>query len=232
VEDRSLFILSLPRSLSSRVFQEVRVALGLREPVWTTDGEILNNDRFILHTGPRADEGLKFTREEEAERCRRITAFLQDAMTPEGFIYKDVVQPFAASAWLRTKDFPVLKIRRRIEDVAFAMIQAGWLYPARAFPRASLTEAMLTGLNAAWKAIESVPGETVEFDDLISSDEALKAAVRRLYPGRVPQGLTVRDDGFERKKESILRRRETPLYRELAHQAAALRGFTPPRPPA
>ena len=42
----SLFVVSLPRSLSTVTYHAARRALGLAEPTWTTDGEILNLRRF------------------------------------------------------------------------------------------------------------------------------------------------------------------------------------------
>ena len=41
----SLFVVSLPRSLSSLLYVAAAHALGLAEPTWTSDGEILNRDR-------------------------------------------------------------------------------------------------------------------------------------------------------------------------------------------
>ena len=55
---RSLFVVSLPRSLSSLLYVAASRALGLAEPGWTTDGEILNRDRVprrLQHLAP-ADE--------------------------------------------------------------------------------------------------------------------------------------------------------------------------------
>ena len=43
----SLFIVSLPRSLSSQTYELCTKAIGLKEPRWTTHGEILNADRVI-----------------------------------------------------------------------------------------------------------------------------------------------------------------------------------------
>jgi hypothetical protein len=37
-----------------------RVVLGLTAPSWTSDGEILNIDRFVLCPGTRNDTGIKF----------------------------------------------------------------------------------------------------------------------------------------------------------------------------
>jgi hypothetical protein len=217
---RSLFILSLPRSLSSRVYHAVREALDLAQPAWTSDGEILNYERSVFHTG--IGGAAKFTREEKIDRFLRIQAFLAQVTAAHGFIYKDVVQPFAAARWLAGQDFPVLKLHRRVEDVAYAMIARRWFYPADAFPGESVTGAMLHGLRRAWDAIESVPGETVDFEDLITREEVLGEALRSLYPGATLRLRSLRGPGFERKREEVLNRRQTPLYQDLLRQAREL----------
>ena len=47
----SLFVLSLPRSLSTLLYHAAREAMTLCEPAWTSDGEILNADRYALYQG-------------------------------------------------------------------------------------------------------------------------------------------------------------------------------------
>ena len=41
----SLFVVSLPRSLSSLLYVAAARAIGLSQPAWTSDGETLNRDR-------------------------------------------------------------------------------------------------------------------------------------------------------------------------------------------
>lgn len=53
----SLFVVSLPRSLSTLIYHAVRQSVGLEEPIWTSDGEIMNLDRFRADAG--AGEGFR-----------------------------------------------------------------------------------------------------------------------------------------------------------------------------
>src|SRR5919198_1173392 len=130
---KSLFILSLPRSLSSLTYQIACRAVGLAEPIWTMDGEILNIDRMAHHRGPRIDEGVKFTtRHDDPELFQKLTDFLSEVVVPNGFAYKDVVHPFVVSEWHGLKDFGVLKIQRDVCDVAFSMLESHWYYPRHA----------------------------------------------------------------------------------------------------
>src|SRR5687768_3112477 len=117
---RSLFLVSLPRSLSSLLYQILRPSLGLAEPVWTSDGEILNLHRYV-HLPTDVDvEGLRFTdRPRDPESFDRLLAFLDQAAVREGFFYKDVVQPFVAARWLPASGLAILRIERPLADVAF-----------------------------------------------------------------------------------------------------------------
>ena len=56
----SLFVVSLPRSLSSFLYVAAARAIGLAEPAWTSDGEILNRDRVprrLQRLGPSIRAG-------------------------------------------------------------------------------------------------------------------------------------------------------------------------------
>ena len=70
---KTLFIISLPRSLSSLVFEVARLSLDLIEPSWTSHGEIMNNDRYIHYTGKSYDESLKYIRQEKENLAEEIT---------------------------------------------------------------------------------------------------------------------------------------------------------------
>src|ERR1043166_8730279 len=101
----SLFVISLPRSLSTLTYHAARRALSLEEPVWTSDGEVLNNDRYVMYDGVPHDLGRKFTRPDTEDAiAERMSAFLDQTVRPCGFAYKDVVQPFVAARWLMTND--------------------------------------------------------------------------------------------------------------------------------
>src|SRR5437763_607414 len=56
----SLFLVSLPRSLSGIIYHAIRRSVRLNAPAWTTDGEVLNLDRFALLPLPHESMGLKF----------------------------------------------------------------------------------------------------------------------------------------------------------------------------
>lgn len=226
---RSLFVVALPRSLSTVAYHASRLALGLEEPVWTSDGEILNNDRSVLYGGPTHDAGAKYIHS-AAPSFQRVTAFLDQVACREGFAYKDVVQPFVAAAWLPASGLRVLRIHRRLADVAFSMLQMQWLYPAlAAAPHGedgendedgedeplSLETAVVRGLLAAEAALEELPGEVIEYDDLIADEEALVGALRRLYPDVRVRGFRFIDESFARRSSAILARRSEDEYQRI-----------------
>lgn len=214
---RSLFVVSLPRSLSSLLYQTLRRTLGLAEPVWTSDGEVLNLHRFAHLPDGSEVEGLRFTHpERDPERFGRLIAFLDQAIAREGFLYKDVVQPFVVARWLPGSGVASLRIERPLADVAFAMSERGWLYPRAAADRNDGPEReLVAGLVRAHRALAAIPGPVVRFDELIHDEEPLAAALRGLY-GDVPTPRYL-DDGFRAVREEVLRRRETARWHHLAH---------------
>ncbi|HET9209851.1 MAG TPA: hypothetical protein VFR03_05605, partial [Thermoanaerobaculia bacterium] len=195
---RSLFVVSLPRSLSSLLYQTLRRTLGLAEPAWTSDGEVLNLHRFAHLPDGSEVEGLRFTDPaRDPERIDRLVAFLDQVIVREGFLYKEVVQPFVVARWLPASGVAALRIERPIADVAFAMSERGWLYPRAAADRASdggPERELVAGLIRAQHALAEIPGPMVRFDDLIHDEEPLAAALRGLY-GDVPTPRYL-DDGF------------------------------------
>ena len=215
---RSLFVVSLPRSLSTRVYDLARRSLGLSEPVWTSDGEILNLDRYALLADEVPFDALKFTHpKRQPKRFGRLLALVDQVARPEGFAYKDVVQPFVMAEWLPGRGLAVLKIERPVPDVAWAMLERGWFYPALPgrIPPAPPERALVEGLVKAEIALSEVPGETVRFDDLIRGPETLEAALAALYDGAAAPVPDYLDGDFRNVREAVLRRRETARYREL-----------------
>src|SRR5215475_13137250 len=181
---RSLFVVSLPRSLSSLLYVAAARAIGLAEPTWTSDGEILNRDRVPrrLHRLAPADE--RFTLLGSAPAVfADMTSYLDGAARRHGFAYKDVVQPFVIGGWEGLGDFEVLKVRRDLAEVAYTMLKREWLYPARA---ASLFEAhpwaLVEGLVRAEAVLDALPGVTVEYADAVLAHDSLEQALGRLYP--------------------------------------------------
>jgi hypothetical protein len=128
---RSLFIISLPRSLSMRVYGATRDALGLAGPRWAVGGEVLNHDLLAMSRWPKLlPSGHKYLTPETApERVRMLHAYLDDVTQPEGRIYKDVVQPFVLASWAGLSRFAILKIRRDLVEVVHALLERGWHYP-------------------------------------------------------------------------------------------------------
>jgi hypothetical protein len=97
----SLFIVSLPRSFSSRTYIAALAALRLRQCERCAEGEILNYDRYAGYGKVGAQAWTRFARKElhpETFYLNRIV--LDHVVQPKGYIYKDVVQPFVVADWL------------------------------------------------------------------------------------------------------------------------------------
>jgi len=226
---RSLFVLSLPRSMSSLTYRVAASALGLRMPRWTDHGEILNNDRHALYGGAAVDEGVKYLRAEHAPALfERITCFLDAVARPEGFAYKDVVHPFVTAGWPGLSRLAVLIIERPIADVARAVLDRGWRYPGHAVRRVALDDdAVLEGLLRAEQALAAAPGVRVRYDDLIRDEGALHEALQRLYPDADVPWPRYIDAGFRQARAHALRCRQTPGYGALRLRLDALRADLP-----
>ena len=108
----SLFVVSLPRSLSSLLYDAAAISLGLAQPGWTTDGEILNRDRVPKRLQDLAPADERFTLLSSApDAFSDMTQFLDRTALRQGFAYKDVVQPFVIGGWEGLGEFKVLKVR-------------------------------------------------------------------------------------------------------------------------
>lgn len=216
---RSLFLVSLPRSLSSLLYGAIRSALGLAEPVWTSDGEILNLHRFAHLPAAAEIEGLRFTHpSSDPSRFDRLVSFLDHAVVRDEYLYKDVVQPFVVARWLPTSGLPALRIERPVADVAYAMADRGWYYPRAAADSDGGPEWQLVeGLARAARALAEIPGPMVRYDDLIHDEEPLAAALRSIY-GAVPTPRYL-DDGFREARDQVLRRRATEQWGRFARMA-------------
>jgi hypothetical protein len=225
-ELRSLFVVSLPRSLSSLLYVAAARAIGLAEPTWTSDGEILNRDRVPrrLHSLAPADE--RFTLLGSApDAFARMTSYLDDAALRQGFAYKDVVQPFVIGGWEGLGDFRVLKVRRNVAEVAYTMLKRKWLYPARA---ASVFDAhpwaLVEGLVRAEAVLDALPGETIEYADAVLDHEPLETALRRLYPDARLAPLRYIDRRFARTRGRLeAERRDSLVFRRLEWIVSAVR---------
>jgi hypothetical protein len=225
-ELRSLFVVSLPRSLSSLLYVAAARAIGLAEPAWTSDGEILNRERVPrrLQTVAPADE--RFTLLGSApEVFASMTRYLDRTALRQGFAYKDVVQPFVIGGWEGLGDFNVLKVRRNLAEVAYTMLKRQWLYPAHA---ASVFEehpwALVEGLVRAEAVLDALPGETVDYADAVLDQGPLEAALRRLYPDVPLETLRYIDRGFARTRRRLeSERRGSLVFRRLEWIVSAVR---------
>lgn len=232
---RSLFVVSLPRSLSSLLYEAAAVSLGLAQPGWTTDGEILNRDRVPKRLQELAPPAERFTLLGSApDTFADMTDFLDQAALRQGFAYKDVVQPFVVGGWDGLGDFRVLKIRRDLAEVAYTMLKRQWWYPSRA---ASIFEArpwsLVEGLVRAEAVLDALPGETVDYADAVIDHEPLEAALRRLYPDAAVHPVRYIDRRFIRTRRRLeSERRDSLVYRRLEWIVSAVReriGFDEPR---
>lgn len=224
---RSLFVVSLPRSLSSLLYIAAAQALELAEPKWTSDGEILNRERVpkrLQSLAPNADE--RFTLMGSApDTFASMTYYLDRTALRRGFAYKDVVQPFVIGGWEGLGDFRVLKVRRNVAEVAYAMLKRQWWYPSRA---ASVFDvrpwSLVEGLVRAEAVLDALPGESVDYADAIIDPQPLEAALRRLYPDASPMEPRYIDRRFIRTRGRLeAERRDSLLYRRLEWIASAVR---------
>jgi hypothetical protein len=251
---QSLFVVSLPRSLSTFVYQTAHQALHLQAPSWVEDGEILNVDRYRHYHGLRFDESAKFTtRARDSELFEQLLEFLDHVAITEGFVYKDVIQPFVLASWPGMETFRVLKIQRELTDIAYSMLRRGWFYPRFAtthaipmvpgvlavlrritpFPhigllhrafRRNFESAVLEGLARAERALETIPGVTVAYDSLVRDEMCLQQALMTLYPQLPVAPLKYIDERFAARRDAIARRRRTPYYQKLQARIEHIRG--------
>jgi hypothetical protein len=238
-EAASLFVVALPRSGSSATYVRVASMLGLRRPSWTSDGEILNLDRYSALRGPRHDECAKFiTRDRDPALFAQLTEFLDTTVRRRGFAYKDVVQPFVVTQWSGLHECRVLHIRRDPAEVACSMLRQRWFYPVAAggsngavpSNAVPVLEPLVTGLLAAERALERAPAARIDFDDLICRPEALASVLAQLYPEvekhvvlpatRADIAASVsRREGIRRSPEYVVLRALIDRARESAPQS-------------
>jgi hypothetical protein len=222
----SRFVVSLPRSLSSLLYVAAARAIGLAQPAWTSDGEILNRDRVPRRKQALAPADERFTLLGSApDTFAGMTRYLDRAALRRGFAYKDVVQPFVIGGWDGLGDFKVLKVRRNVAEVAYTMLKRRWLYPARA---ASVFEehpwALVEGLVRAEAVLDALPGVTVEYADAVFDHGPLEDALRRLYPEAPVAAPCYIDRGFVRTRRRLETERGGSLvFRRLEWIVSAVR---------
>jgi hypothetical protein len=223
---KSLFVVSLPRSLSTTLYHAASRSLQLHEPAWTTGGEILNRDRVRVRKRKSKLSRDRYTlRESEPDLFERTGTALAGSAEKQGFAYKDVVQPFVVAERLALGEFCVLKVERDVAEVAYAMIHRHWQYPGSAASlHGSHPWSLIEGLLRAERALAALPGETVHYADALSSHNPLSDALQRLYPESHLAPIGYIDRRFLRTRRRLQeKRRESRLFRELEHGVAAVR---------
>jgi glycosyltransferase involved in cell wall biosynthesis len=232
----SLLVIGLPRSLTSLVYQWSAQALGLRRPCWTTDGEVLNADRFTFALAGGRNFAEHYLTDADGEPYRACLEFARTVIEPSGCAYKIVTQPVVAHALLTQPGAPplrILRIVRNLADVALALLQRGWLYPARLDGDDGSPEALLRGLVRTRRLLRELPGGEVQYDDVVWNPKVLPTALQRIYPEMAidehlpPFHL---DEGFLRTRDSVLARRETSEYRHLEEVLRRIEEATPTGP--
>jgi hypothetical protein len=219
-------VVSLPRSLSSLLYSEAARAVGLVEPAWTSDGEILNRDRVPRRLKSLAPADERFTLLGMSPTTfASMTTYLDTTAERRGHAYKDVVQPFLIGGWEGLSEFRVLKVRRNLAEVAYAMLKREWWYPSRA---ASVFEArpwsVVEGLVRAEAVLDALPGESVEYADAIIDPEPLDAALRRLYPNVLPEHACYIDRSFIRHRRRLASdRRDSGIFRRIESIVSTVR---------
>jgi glycosyltransferase involved in cell wall biosynthesis len=212
---QSLFIVSLPRSLTTLAIRVSTHALKLRLPAWTTDGEILNADYVPFHA-PSSEQAERFLPKwKDPATYERWGAFLRDVVSPHGVAYKDVVQPFLVADEVPLLGIKHLVIRRPLADVAMAMAERGWDYSRTAASVYTDDRAAIEGLIRAAAALAQIPGETVDYLDMLQTETSLTAALGSLYPGVALGPVRYVDGQFRRDTQRILQRMHSPEHRLL-----------------
>jgi hypothetical protein len=223
---RSLFVLSLPRSLSSLLYVAAAHSVGLAEPAWTSDGEILNRGRVPRRLQRLAPADERFTLlGSTPDVFADMTSYLDRAARRHGFAYKDVVQPFVVGGWEGLGDFAVLKVRRDLAEVAYTMLKRQWLYPAQAATVFDANPwALVEGLVRAEAVLDALPGETVDYADAVLDHDPLQHALRRLYPDKRLAPVRYINRRFARTRRRLEAERRTSLvFRRLEWIVAEVR---------
>lgn len=249
---QSLFVISLPRSFSTQTFQLAARALNLQQPSWVMDGEILNVDRYWHYQGVRFDEGAKFTTPERAPQLiSQLHEFLAHVTNPEGYIYKDVIQPFVMAEWRGLEHFRVLKIQRDVAEIAYSMLRNGWFYPQNAASqqlalprllriarhvtpfqysdrlhrlfRARFEYGVLEGLVRAEYALQTINGVVISYDEIVRDENVLRAALQQLHPETRLEPFAYITPPFIAKRERVARRRAAREVQRLAQKIENLR---------
>ena len=86
---------------------------------------------------------------------------------------------------------------------------------------------MIAGLYRAQRTLAQMPGESIDYDDLIDDAALLWQCLSRLYPGRGIPPLNYLDDEFQERRQRRLARRWRDDYRRLQEQVEDLMSSDP-----
>ena len=112
------------------------------------------------------------------------------------------------------------------------LIKNKWHYPKRLFPKTEPVElAVIKGLLRAQEALDSIPGEEVDFDRLIADEGSLHSALTSLYRGVRIKDPRYIDYKFRARRDEVMGRRHTQEYAAIleyvnrARQSTVWRGL-------
>jgi hypothetical protein len=215
----SLFVLSLPRSLSSHVYRVAAETLRLEQPTWVTDGEILNADR--LAWVPSTTRMTRKAARATSPLAGPMRRYLDVVVRPHGWAYKDVIQPFVTAKWTRDAGLRTLAIRGSVAGSAVALIDREEWWPAEIVRHRDRVVAMLKGLVLMQDAIESASHAVhVDVRELMADGDSLRQALARLYPEiEVPVLPYAAEPGFVAERARVFARFETPRYQQILGMA-------------
>lgn len=229
---QSLFLASLPRSFSSRTYQLISKAVGLTKPTWTSDGEILNGERIALCDGRGVDtpflpapDDINFDKLDPQpsgfnhdldHRFERIVLLLDQLVNKNGWIYKDVVQPFVVCCYFEQfkPDLKPVFIKRSVADVAYACLKKEWYYPQRAAPDndGQRERRVVKGLVRAQNILTDL-GKTLLYKRLVRKEAYLYDKLDEW--GYNPKRIAYIDDQFCKKRDRVRKRKETEGYKKI-----------------
>ena len=216
--------MSLPRSLSSKIYQISYKAIGLKTPQWSSSGEILNPERFLFNNQKKNCDTEFSRKESNIHIFNACSNFLHDVVKTKGYCYKDVIQPFIISDYLNQLSINTIYIRRYVSDVVLAMEGRNWTYPINASnvtqSRTNLQH-MVDGLVRAQTKLEGINNKlTLNYDDIIFDEAPLKQALHHLYPQIDLSYISYIDSDFIAYREAVLQRRDTEEYKEISKYIA------------
>jgi hypothetical protein len=168
----------------------------------------------------RQNDSHKFTDTRQAKPFYKTTDFLNQLVKPQGFIYKDVTQPFVVSDWIKTRGIKAIYIKRNIADVAYSMLAKRWEYPAKLFPEVQNKQvALIKGLVSAQTALNSIPAIQLDFEQIIFDERPLRETLPSLCNETDFQYINYIDEQFEKARDQILNRRKSESYKKIGEIA-------------